>query len=497
MVTNQQVVILMREHDKHGNMSLAAAKAGMSRETGRRYCHLGVLPSQARRGHTWRTRTDPFGEVWEAAAEELRKSPTLEAKSLFEHLQGQYPGKFGDGQLRTFQRRVKIWRATEGPEKEVFFAQRHQPGQIGESDFTSMTEIGITVERLPFPHLLYHFVLTYSNWETGMVCFGESYESLSEGLQNALWELGGVPTGHRTDRLSAAVNKECRRAEFTQRYHGLLRHYGLQALATQAGHAHEKGDIEQRHHRIKRALDQALLLRGSRDFETRAAYESFLRGLFDRLNAGRQQRLREERAVLKPLPTRRLDDSKRFLVRVGPGSTIQVLHNTYSVNSRLLGEEVAVQVTAETLVVWYGQKPVEVIPRLRGENKHRINYRHIIDWLVRKPGAFAQYRYRQDLFPTTVFRMAYDQLRRQNAATADKRYLEILHVAAQESEAGVTQLLREQLDSGRISGSDEFRARLAENSPGSTVPAIRVEAVNLGLYDTFLKSHEEVESCRV
>ena len=315
-------------------------------------------------------------------------------------------------------------------------------------------------------------------------------------MQNALWELGGVPEYHLTDRLSAAIHKECHRAEFTERYHGLLRHYDMKALATQPAKAHEKGDVEQRHYRFKKAVDQTLLLRGSRDFETRDAYEAFLKQLFSRVNAGRQKRLKEEIARLNPLPPRRLDDRKQIRVRVGPSSTIHVLHNTYSVDSRLIGEEVEVRVSAEYLTVWYGQRQVDRIPRLRGESKHRIQYRHIIDWLVRKPGAFSQYRYRQDLFPSTIFRIAYDQMRRHRPETADREYLEILYLAARENESGVAQALRELIDTGNTITAEEVRARLAIMSPEQRIPVIREPHVDLGAYDVFLTGKEAAE-CQI
>ncbi|MCP4761581.1 MAG: transposase family protein, partial [archaeon] len=187
-------------------MAIAAAKAGMDEKKARKYLKNGQLPSQCKSEHTWCTRSDPFDQEWEEIKEKLDINPGLEAKTLFEALQREKPGKFSDGQLRTLQRRIKVWRATKGPPKEVFFPQQHYPGQLCASDFTDMNKLGITIEGLPFKHLIYHFVLTYSNWETGTICFSESYESLSEGFQNALWELGGVPQRHRTDRLSAAVH---------------------------------------------------------------------------------------------------------------------------------------------------------------------------------------------------------------------------------------------------------------------------------------------------
>src|SRR5439155_2408263 len=182
---------------------------------------------------------------------QLEANPDLQSKTLFAWLQRQYPGKFQDGQLRSFQRGVKAWRATAGPAKEVFFSQVHEPGRLGASDFTHMTSLSVTIAGQSFEHLVYHFVLTYSNWESATICFSESFESLSEGLQNALWELDGVPARHRTDRLSAAVNNLSDRKEFTARYESLLAHYGLEMEKINARQAHENGDAEQSHRRFK------------------------------------------------------------------------------------------------------------------------------------------------------------------------------------------------------------------------------------------------------
>ena len=193
MVTDEQVRRLWRYMTKDGILWKAASKAEMSDRTARKYLDSGQLPSEMKVPHDWRTRRDPFEGVWEAIQEQLAINPGLEAKTLFEDLQRRYPGRFQDGQLRTLQRRIKIWRALKGPAKEVFFPQKHYPGILAQSDFTHMTSLGITVAGRPFPHMIYHFVLTYSNWEAGTVCFSENYESLSEGLQNALWKLGAAP----------------------------------------------------------------------------------------------------------------------------------------------------------------------------------------------------------------------------------------------------------------------------------------------------------------
>jgi hypothetical protein len=495
MITDAQLRKLRCLDFQGAAKELAAVKAGMDPKTARKYRRLGKMPSEVKiMDRDWLTRNDPFAAVWPELQEQLQLNPGLEAKTLFADLQRRYPGQFADGQLRTLQRRCREWRALEGPAKEVFFAQVHHPGRLCASDFTHCTELGVTINGLPFPHLIYHFVLTYSNWETGTICFSESFESLSEGLQNALWELGGVPLCHRTDRLTAAVQPGVEGPKaFKQRYQALLTHYGLQAQAIQAGKGNENGDVEQSHRQFKRALDQALMLRGSRDFVSRDAYEAFLWQKFEQCNAGRRTRLAEELPLLRALPTRRLEACKRDKVRVDTSSTIRVEGNVYSVSSRLIGEWVEARLYAEQVEVWYAQKQVDALPRLRGRGKHKIAYRHVIDWLVRKPGAFADYRYRADLFPSSRFRLAYDVLLVQQPERASKEYLSILQLAARESESGVesalSRLMNEepavQLTAALVT------AQLRKNDgQASSLLEVTVAPVDLASYDALLESKE-------
>jgi len=494
MVTNQQVRYLMKATKTEKTLSLAAAKAGMDEKTARKYRRSGRLPSEMKQPHTWRTRPDPFEEVWEEIRAKLEDNPGFEAKTLFDDLQRRYPGRFSDGQLRTLQRQVKVWRALKGPQKEVMFEQVHEPGALCQSDFTRMGSLGVTIAGQPFEHTVYHFVLTYSNWETGTVCFSESFESLSEGLQSALFELGGVPRTHQCDRMSAAVSNLSECKDFTQRYEGLLGHYGMAGRKSQAGKAHENGDVEQRHHRFKRAVEQALLLRGSQDFASREDYEAFLGRLFDRLNAGRRERLAQELEVLRPLPATRYDRPKELDVTVSSGSVIRVQNNVYSVSSRLIGETVRVRFHAQTLEVFYAQRCVEVLPRLRGRKNHRIHYRHVIDSLVRKPGAFENYRYREDLFPTSRFRMAYDALKHTMPARAHKEYLQILRLAAHETETGVDDALRILIDAGQPITAQSVQALVKSEQTPPPVTQVRIDAVDLGLYDGLLDGLELEEA---
>jgi hypothetical protein len=494
MVTNTQVRKLWRLLTAGKTTAVAAARTDMDDKTARKYRRLQKMPSEVARPHDWQTRVDPFAEVWPEVCALLTEQAGLQAKTIFGELQRRYPGRFADGQLRTLQRKVRRWRATDGPPKEVYFSQVHEPGRLAASDFTHMNDLGVTIQGQPFEHMIYHFVLTYSNWETLTICFSESFESLSEGLQNALWELGGVPRRHRTDRLSTAVNNLTERKEFTQRYQALLSHYGLMGEKIQAAHAHENGDIEQRHRRFKEAVDQALMLRGSRDFASREAYTHFLHALKEQLNTGRRARLAEELAALGGLPARRLEACQRRRCRVDPGSSIHVERNSYSVPSRLIGAEVEVRLYVEHVEVWYAQQLVERQPRLRGRDKHRVNYRHVIDWLVRKPGAFADYRWRQQLFPSSVFRMAYDTLVSQDAATADKQYLALLHLAAQESEAAVEATVRRLLAEGQPLTVAAVQP-CVQHAAAPAVPAVAIEAVDLRVFDDLLTDEEDTHVC--
>lgn len=490
MVTDQQVRRLLKLMQTETTNAVAAAKSGMDEKTARKYLQAGLLPSELKKTRTWQTRSDPFDGIWDELRDNLAANPGFEAKTLFDDLQRRFPGRFSDGQLRTLQRRVKCWRALEGPSQEIFFPQLHQPGELAQSDYTHMGELGITIAKQPFDHLVYHFVLTYSNWETGSICFSESFESLSDGLQAALWELGGVPHSHQTDRLTAAVQKSLHPDEFTQRYQALLNHYGLIGRKTQAASPNENGDVEQRNHRFKRAVQQALLLRGNSDFATRDEYKLFLKKLFIQLNSGRRSRFLEEQRVLRTLPHQHIESCKRLSVSVGQGSTIRVNHNVYSVESRLIGETIQVHLFAEHLDLFYAQKCVDTLPRLRGEKRHLINYRHMIDQLERKPGAFENYRYREEMFPGSYFRLAYDELKeRHTPQKAAKEYLEILRMAAMESETAVTAALYSLCGRQSIT-ADAVKEILQTHQSPASATEVGITEVDLAMYDILLLDGE-------
>jgi len=472
--------------------TVAATKAGMDPKTALKYRSLGQLPSQLKQPHAWRTRPNPFAGEWDKIKDLLLNNPGLEAKTIFEYLQRTHDGKYQDGQLRTLQRHIKQWRALEGEPREVFFPQIHYPGDLSASDFTHMSSLGITIQGELFKHLLYHFVLTYANWENVEVCYSESFESLSEGLQASFWKLGGVPKKHRTDRLSAAVNNDCNLEKFTPRYRALLKHYGVEPERINAGSGNENGDVEQSHHRFKGAVEQALLLRGNRDFKDLESYKVFLESLLKQRNSGRSERFKEELAVLRRLPDKRLGNHTPLEKTVSSSSTVRVLDNAYSVHSRLIGEKVQIRIHVSHLEVWYAQRMVDRIPRLGGRGSHKINYRHIIDWLVRKPGAFANYKYRSDMFPTSHFRMAYDALKRQNPLQADKGYLRLLKISSLEGESVTEQAIRVLLSQKTDFSIQGIEDTLRSESGTPQAKDVHVDEVDLGIYDALLGSSTEV-----
>lgn len=489
MKRDGEIRLLLEERRKGASQKLAAARAGMSERTARKYEQAGKLPSQMKKPRKHRTRANSFEADWPWVEAQLQRDPALQTKTLFSLLCQAYPGRYQESQLRTLQRHVQAWRVRHGPEQEIMFQQEHVPGRMAQSDFTVMNALGVTIAGTPFPHLVYHLVLTYSNVEAIRICFSESFEALAEGLEACLWQIGGVPQWHRTDNLSAAVRDLDRDGmhEFTQNYRALLDHYGMQPSANTAGCANQNGDVEQSHFRFKTAVDQALRVRGSREFGDRAAYERFLVDLVRSRNLTRAQRFEAERAALRPLPAAPLDFTRELTVRVSRFSLIRVLNNHYSVPSRLIGARLKVRVRSETLELHHGPAHVLTLPRLVGRNQRRIDYRHLIWSLVRKPGAFASYCYREELFPTTDFRRAYDALLEGRPARADKEYLRLLHLAASTSETEVELAVGLLLNQQRLPTFDAVR-ELVGNAPSGPMPAIGKASIDLAGYDRLIPS---------
>ena len=494
MVTpDRKVRKMMGEYQKTGSVPKAALRSDMDPKTARKYIKEGKLPSQMRMEHTWRTRPDPFERHWEQCEEILDAAPELEGKFLFEWLCERYPGEYQEGQVRTFQRRVREWKALNGPDKEVFFPQVHEPGRRMSTDCTHMEELGITINGESFPHLLCHCVLSYSNWEWGTLCHSESLLALRTGIQAALFRLGHVPLEHWTDHSSAATHnptlEDGRRRPFNKDYENVMDHFGMQPRTIQVASPHENGDVESLNGVLKRRMKQYLLMRGSADFESVDAYRQFVEHVMEKANRGRSARLAEELKVMPVLNVSRLSEYDEYRCRVRSSSTITVKRRIYSVPSRLIGETVSARRFKDRLEVVYNGVHQFTEPWISRDEGHCINYRHLIGSLVRKPGAFRRYRFREELFPSDLFQWAWERLSGSLCErTAEREYLQLLNHAARTMQCEVEAVLATMHRKGETPRLD---AVLAACRPAvSQPPRLRPLVVNLHDYDDLLACRE-------
>jgi hypothetical protein len=494
-VSDAQVRKVMEEISKHAAVGLAAMKAGMDRKTARKYVKAGKLPSEMKAPRDWRTRPDRFEEHWPEVEQRLRETPELEAKTLFELLVEEHPGRYVAGQLRTLQRRIRRWRAEQGPEKDIVLAQHHRPGEAAQTDFTWASELGVTLAGQVFLHMLCVFVLPYSNWSWATTCLSESLAALRRGVQRALFQLGRVPSYHQTDNSTAATHRipdgkgavvEGRKRPFNEDYLAIMRHFGMTPRTTAIGAKEQNGDVEASNGALKRRLEQALLVRGSRDFESVEAWQAFIDAVLRKANTARGGRVAEDLAAMRELDVAKLPEYVEERVRVSAWSTVRVQRCSYSVPSRLIGEWVKAWVYEDRLEVRFADKTELSCERLRGRNLRRIDYRHMIWSLVRKPGAFARYVYREEMFPSLVFRRAYDAMQTpQRGTQGDLEYLRVLHLAASTLEADVETALELLLTDGAAVTSDAVKA-LVVVARRPEVPAMAALAVDLRDYDALL-----------
>lgn len=487
----------MEEMQKHGRIGDAAMKAGMDRKTARKYVQAEKLPSEMVAPRFWRTREDPFAEDWPEVAARLEATPELEAKTIFELLCEQHPGRYEPGQLRTLQRHVQRWRAAHGPDKDVVLAQRHRPGEAAQTDFTWATELGVTVAGQLLVHMLCVLVLPFSNWQWAVVCLSESLSALRRGVQAALFQLGRVPEFHQTDNSTAATHRipdgkavvaDGSKRPFNEDYLALMRHFGMKPRTTTVGAKEQNGDVEAGHRALKNRLEQALLIRGSRDFESVEAWEAFVHGVLRKANVQRARRVVEELDAMRPLVVSRLPEFVEEEHVVSEWSTVRVKDNAYSVPSRLIGHGVRVRIYESIVEVWFAnaKDPELRCERLRGRGLRRIDYRHVIWSLVRKPGGFARYVYREEMFPSLVFRKAYDAIQTPHHGTkGDLEYLRILHLAASTMEVEVQAALELLLAAGGPVSSDAVKAMIATTSKRE-VPALQPSTPQLADYDDLL-----------
>jgi transposase InsO family protein len=497
-VTDTQVRLYMSKRTQH-TQATAAAMAGISERTARQIDKDPRLPSQSKEKRSWRTREDPLIAVWPRALEMLNGPAGLMAVSIFETLQEEFgPDAMPDSARRTLERRVADWRALHGPDKEVFFPQRHDPGRQGLSDFTVADELGVSLAGEAFPHRLYHFRLAYSGWEhVHVILGGESFSAVAEGLQDALWKLQGVPAEHRTDSLSAAFKNLDRDAQldFTRRYDELSRHYGMTATRNNPGVAHENGSIESPNGHLKRRLDQALLQRVTRDFDDLDDYRRFVALICDRHNARRRALVATEREKLGELPKRRTTDFATVTAPVTRNSTISVDRVLYTVPPRLIGRKLEVHLFDDRLECFLGPNAVVTLPRRRTDRAHRghaIDYRHVIGTLKKKPQALRHLIYRDELFPRAAYARTWQALDAGlPARQACRVMVGLLDLAATGAcEAALADRLDVILDTGQLPDLAALKDAFAPKIP--QIVDVTIPAPDLAAYNPLLRA----EACR-
>ena len=490
MLNNKQVELYMKYRQEGKTQVTAAAKCGFSERTARKIdkqTHCSFQPGKRQ----WRSRKDPLEGVWEEELVPLlEKEPRIQAKTLFQHLLQKYPGKFSDSIMRTLFRRRQLWKAMNGPGKDVIFCQDHHPGKQGISDFTVADKLGVTIEGIPFNHLLYHFRLSFSGWSYAKVIMGgESYPALAAGLQTALRLLGGAPETHRTDSLSAAYKNLSaeEQEDFTHRYKDLCHYYHMRPTRNNKGVSHENGSIEAPNRHLKDRIEQRLILRGSKDFKDVAAYQSFIDGIVEESNRHRQELTTEELKTLRPIPKGACQDFDQVAIRVSTQSTINVKNIIYSVPSRLVGMRIKVHLYDDRLELYLGMTRIEILPRkrhIKGGPRHQIDYRHHIEALARKPGAFRNARFKEHFFPKPIYKKTWELLDQSlDERKAVREYLSILKLSAKAEDQVnkcLTQLIEEQ---------KTITAKGIANQLGITIQAkhIEIPRVELNSYNQLLR----------
>ncbi|MGA2045979.1 MAG: IS21 family transposase [Roseiarcus sp.] len=468
---------------------IAAAKAGFGVATAYRIEQDPRLPSQ-RKAPRERRRHDPLAGVWDSEVVPLLKSVAgLRPVAIFDEIRRRHP-EIGAGIRRTLERRIRMWRALNGAEQDVIFRQEHPPGRLGLSDFTDMGEHGVSIAGALLDHRLYHFRLAFSGWEHAHVVLGgESFVALAEGLQNALWALGRAPLQHRSDSLSAAFRNlgDDARQDQTRRYEALCAHYRMEPTRNNRGVAHENGSIESPHGHLKQAIEDALLLRGSRDFTTLDTYRRFVDEIVGRRNARNAKRLDLERSALQPLPGHRTTDYEETIVTVTSSSGFTLKKVFYSVPSRLIGHRLRVRLYDDRLECFLGATPLMTLRRGRsqasGKHGHVVDYRHVIHALRRKPMALLNLVYREQLFPRRAYRRAFEALLAGDSEKQACRTMVGLLALAHERacEAELAAAIDTELDVGRLPDLDGLARRFTPDP--AAIPDITVELVPLHLYD--------------
>lgn len=487
--------------EKHLTQDSAAAKVGISVRSGRTIesgkHHTNDFPKK----RSYKTRKSPIDDVWESDLEPMiKKNPELQAKSLFLYLQRTYLDSdgepiYGSSIERSLQRKVAKWLALNGNSKEVMFPQSHIPGEQGLSDFTHFKSSSVTINGKFFKHMFYHFRLVYSKWSyLKVIHSGESMQALSEGLQEALFTLGGAPTEHRTDSLSAAFKNLSKEAkdDLTTTYKELCEYYNMSPTRNNRGRGHENGSVESSHRHLKNRIAQELILRGSCDFDSVQEYEQWVHEIVKSNNKRNCVDLDTEKLALQPLPVRKTADYEVKSATITTMALVKIKSLFYSVPSRLSGHTVTIHVFQNKIDMYLGSTLTYSVDR-RYSNKHPsiyvIDYKHIIHSLVKKPGAFRKCKYRNDILPSDDYKFIWFYLDKTEAKNVSpKIMLRLLKLSADYCcEKEVAEHVINLIEQNNPINIEDIESKFNSSSP--TLPNTSCEQHNIGDYDFLVNTH--------
>jgi len=492
-------------NDKKLTQETAAAKVDISTRSGRTIEHgKHHTSTQTNKIRQYKTRKSPIDDVWVTDLEPmLREHPDLQPKTLLLYLQRKYINQDGrplytNSVERTLQRKVANWLALNGKPKEIMFPQVHIPGEQGLSDFSHFNNAVITIKGITFKHMLYHFRLVYSKWSfIKIIQSGESMQALSEGLQSALFCLGGAPKEHRTDSLSAAfknLSKEVKE-DLTTRYVELCNHYNMEPTRNNKGKKHENGSVESSHGHLKNRLAQELILRGSNDFESVIEYELWVQNIVAASNKRNGLDFETERLALQPLPNNKTEDFEVISAKVSGLSIIIVKNMRYSVPSNLSGHVLTLHIFQNEIQAYLGSTPVinfERKYRTRHKSPYVINYKHIIHALIKKPGAFRNCKYRDEILPGYSYKKIWEYLDdTESKKVAPKIMLRLLKLAADYNcEIDLANYILNIINNNKDINIDEIEIKF--NSSNPTLPSIKPVQHDIYDYDVLINQSKVI-----
>jgi hypothetical protein len=445
-INKSQVRLYMKYRENPKTTQVAAAAiVGISVRSGRTIEKKQHHTFSAKKLRSYKTRRSPIDAVWDSELTPmLEKDPTLQSKTLLIYLQRKYLNDdkepiYTNSVERSLQRKVARWLALNGAPKDVIFPQVHVPGVQALSDFTHFKNVNITINSEPFKHMFYHFRLVYSKWSyLKVIQSGESMQALSEGMQEALFSLGGSPQEHRTDSLSAAFKNisTIAQKDLTDNYERLCAYFNMKPTRNNKGVKHENGSVESAHGHLKNRISQELILRGSEDFKSLSEYERWVHDIVKSSNKRNCKDLKGEILALQKLPRYKTDDYEVKSVKISNLSIIIIKNVRYSVPSSLSGHTITIHIYQNIIQAYLGDTLVFSFDRkfhIKSKKTitYAIDYKHVIHSLIKKPAAFRQCKYRDELFPNDNFRHIWNYLdNTESIKVAPKIFLRLLKLAS-------------------------------------------------------------------